>query len=124
LINARIIIFQYNTNMRVDAATVLREAGYTVYAATSPERALEAAQTFRPNLIITDFPALVSTGVAGETTLTEAIRATPHLKDVLILNVPSSGFPQVHAHALGAGVSLSIPLSTPEELVEEVRRLV
>ena len=68
---------------------------------------------FEPNVVIVDFPSYVNHTRRGRSTLTEAIRAEPGLRNVAILNVATHTDTETQMNAATAGVTLSLPASVP-----------
>lgn len=121
----KIVIYQHDDAIRGIAAIALREAGFCVYAAETATKALSAALALKPDLIITDFPALLGPSDLPHATLSEAIRAHPELSSTRLINLATSAFPHLHDHAIRAGVDAS--MRTPpdtRQVVNHVARLV
>jgi CheY-like chemotaxis protein len=105
----KIVVYQYNERRREEAADALRSAGYAAYAARTPEAAYEAVRTLRPDIVLTDFPALLLTREGQRHTLTEAIRANDELAHVTVLNLPNVWSRELEDLAAAAGVDGTIP---------------
>ena len=99
----------------------LRHAGYTIVALDDADRALDVARQVRPQLIITSHPTWTST----RSTVTETVRAVGAFADTLILSLASWVGPDDLARAREAGVTESLLMPTPlNVLVDAVRRLI
>jgi CheY-like chemotaxis protein len=105
----RAVVFHYDKDVREHVVDAFRRAGFMTYDAIDPQHALNAVWTYRPNVVITDFPALLENG-GGRRTLTEAIRHEPALHNAPIMNL-SKNADQMRQDALAAGVTKSVPAS-------------
>jgi DNA-binding response OmpR family regulator len=119
----RTVVFHYNNQVRERVVDACRHAGFITYDAVDPWHAFTATWTYRPNVVITDFPALLD-DKAGARTLTEAIRQAPALQDTAILNLSGDGSADAAMLAAQAGASATMPPSTsPAEIIAKVNEL-
>lgn len=120
----RAVVFHHDQSVREGLVDAFRNAGFITYDAADPPRAFRAVWTYRPQVVITDYPAVLDEAQAGRRTLTHAIRAEPALRDVAIVNLFEND--SVVREASAAGVTKSIPASTPVRdviaTVQEVSR--
>ena len=121
----RIVVFHHDNSVREQMVDAFRHAGFITYDATDTRQALNAVKTYHPDVVITDFPALIDddarfTGY----TLTEAIRRDPALRDVAILNLSENAEGAVSEYAAKAGVTKSLmPSTSVERIVETVQEI-
>jgi len=109
----RIVLFHYNRMLREQTAELLRQRGCLAYAAASPEDAWRAARTLKPDVVVTDFPALVETMVQPRMTLSEAVKTDPDLKHVRVLSVGAVTDPHIIEVGAQAGVEAWLSAETP-----------
>ena len=115
---ARVVLFHYNRRVRERVADALRKAGCLVYAAEDTARAWDAAVVLKPDVVVTDFPALLEkNNTHSLTTLTEAIRSHPELKHTAILNLSGETAPDIGHYAQAAGVTASVGPVVPSQIV-------
>ena len=119
----RAVVFHYNSQVRERVVDAFRHAGFITYDAVDPQHALTATWTYRPDVVITDFPALLE-DARGSRTLTEAIRQAPALRDTAILSLSGNGTIEAEVRATQAGASVTLPPSTPPaEIIRTVHEL-
>ena len=108
----RAVVFHYNSDVRGRVVDAFRHAGFITYDAIDPQHALTAVWTYRPQVVITDFPAILDDG-AQSRSLTQAIRETPALSDIAIISL-SGDRPSTSAKkAADAGTNATLSCSTP-----------
>jgi CheY-like chemotaxis protein len=101
--------------------TWLQKKGFRVVEAENGHRAVAAAESSQPDLIIMDVEMPELDGLAA----TRKIRALTNFKTVPILAVSAYGADQYRAHALAAGCNeyVSTPFE-PDELEKLIRALI
>jgi CheY-like chemotaxis protein len=119
----RAVVFHYNDEIRENVVDAFRHAGFITYDAIDPQRALTAAWTYRPHIVITDFPALLQDGGQSRS-LTEAIRQTPALNDIAIISLSGERAAADATNAIDAGASATLPSTTPvADIIQTVYEL-
>jgi two-component system cell cycle response regulator DivK len=101
--------------------TWLQKKGFRVIEAENGNKAIAAAETSRPDLIIMDVEMPELDGLAA----TRRIRQLEHLENVPIIAVSAYGADQYEDHALAAGCDqyVSTPFE-PDELEQLIRSLI
>ena len=101
--------------------TWLQKKGFRVIEAENGNKAIAAAETSRPDLIIMDVEMPELDGLAA----TRRIRQLEHLENVPIIAVSAYGADQYEDHALAAGCDeyVSTPFE-PDELEKLIRSLI
>jgi CheY-like chemotaxis protein len=87
---ARVVVYHNKPELRRSVAEALHERGAIAYHAGDARRAWLAINALRPDVVVTDYPAYLSTGFDGRITLTDLIRSTPGFERVAILNLSYS----------------------------------
>lgn len=116
-----ILIVDDFDDTRLLLRTWLQKKGFRVVEAENGIRAVSAAESNRPDLIIMDVEMPELDGLAA----TRKIRELKDFKDVPILAVSAYGADQYRDHALAAGCNeyVSTPFE-PEELERLIRMLI
>ena len=116
-----ILIVDDFDDTRLLLRTWLQKKGFRVVEAENGIRAVSAAESNRPDLIIMDVEMPELDGLAA----TRKIRELKDFKDVPILAVSAYGADQYRDHALAAGCNeyVSTPFE-PEELERLIRTLI
>ncbi|MDM7202877.1 MAG: sigma-54 dependent transcriptional regulator, partial [Thermodesulfobacteriaceae bacterium] len=98
---------------------ILKEENYRVYTFPNAEKALKAIPQYNPPIVITD---LKLPGMDGITFIEKAKKISPETEFILITafgSIPSA----VSALKKGAFDYLTKPLSSPEELLEKIEKV-
>jgi DNA-binding NarL/FixJ family response regulator len=119
----RAVVFHHNHQVRERVVDAFRHAGIITYDAVDPQHAFTAAWTYHPHVVITDFPAMLEDGRQSRT-LTQAIRESPALRDVAVLNLGGDGSEAAARDAAQAGATATLPPSTPPaEIIRAVNEI-
>ena len=119
----RAVVFHYNTQVRERVVDAFRHAGFITYDAIDPQHAYTATWTYRPDVVVTDFPAMLEDSRESRS-LTEAIRQTPALCETPILNLSGNGTTEAATSAARAGANATLPPSTPPaDIIRTVHEL-
>jgi two-component system response regulator VicR len=97
---------------------VLEHEGYTVMLAANGEDAFHAAESERPDLLITDYMMPIVNGAE----LVRRMRAQPSLRDIPIIMVTANATTEISGTAECARV-LHKPI-TVDQLLEAIRALI
>lgn len=116
-----ILIVDDFDDTRLLLRTWLQKKGFRVVEAENGHRAVAAAESSRPDLIIMDVEMPELDGLAA----TRKIRQLSEFKDLPIVAVSAYGADQYRDHALAAGCTeyVSTPFE-PEELERLIRALI
>ncbi|HEY9907504.1 MAG TPA: GAF domain-containing protein, partial [Thermosynechococcaceae cyanobacterium] len=117
---ARILIVDDNPDLRTYVSGILRAQGYQVWTARNGSEGFQAAQTHRPQLIITDLMMPLVSGLD----LIRMIREQPDLKGtpIVLLTAKADEDTRIEGVEKGADGYLSKPFSD-RELLAEVHNL-
>lgn len=103
----------------LEVSSSLKRAGYEVKAARSGDEALALAQSFRPEVLVTDFK--LKGGLDGGDVVRRLVQQQPRLKSVVFSGVPVT---DLKSRCVGLPVSrfLGKPFSS-QDVVRMVREL-
>ena len=118
----RAMVFHYNRDVRERLVDAFRGAGFITYDAIDPQHALTAAWTYRPHVVITDFPALLEDSPHSRT-LTQAIRAAPALRHVAIINLAGDRAANAAKAAEAGAAATLLPSTPPTQIIDTVNEL-
>jgi DNA-binding response OmpR family regulator len=116
----RILIVDDEPNIVLALELLMRREGYEIQAVSDGEMAVEAAGSFRPDLILLDVMLPRMDGYE----VCQRLRADPALKDVIIVMLTAKGreVEMEKGLALGADLYITKPFST-REVVRKVREV-
>ena len=109
----RAVVFHHNADIREQLVDAFRHAGFITYDAADPQHAYQAVWTYRPQVVVTDFPALLHGSAGKPLTLTEAIRQAPAIQRTAVVNLCEREDAEILREADGAGVTRTLPATTP-----------
>lgn len=120
----KVIVFHYEEGLRERLGEALRRAGYVAYTAPDVTRAWEAVLALKPDVVVTDFPAYLPSHESFYRTLTEAIRSSPEMQHVVIVNLTEPATPHMQSFADIVGITQTISSASPvEQIVEAIQSL-
>lgn len=117
--NPLIFIVEDDASFAEFLEIILKEENYRVYTFPNAEKALKAIPQYNPPIVITD---LKLPGMDGITFIEKAKKISPETEFILITafgSIPSA----VSALKKGAFDYLTKPLSSPEELLEKIEKV-
>lgn len=116
----RILIVDDEPNIVLALELLMKREGYEIRTVGDGERAVEAAGTFRPDLILLDVMMPRMDGYE----VCQRIRADPSLKDIVIVMLTAKGreVEREKGLALGADLYITKPFST-REVVRKVKEM-
>jgi DNA-binding response OmpR family regulator len=116
----RILIVDDEPNIVLALEVLMKREGYEIRTVGDGERAVEAAETFRPDLILLDVMMPRMDGFE----VCQRIRADASLKDISIVMLTAKGreVEREKGLALGADLYITKPFST-REVVQKVKEL-
>jgi DNA-binding response OmpR family regulator len=116
----RILIVDDEPNIVLALELLMKREGYEIRTVGDGERAVEAAGTFRPDLILLDVMMPRMDGFE----VCQRIRADAALKDIVIVMLTAKGreVEREKGLALGADLYITKPFST-REVVRKVKEL-
>ena len=109
----RVVIFHYNRQLREELADTLRQDGYVAYAAVTPADALRSAIALKPDIVATDFPALIEGLLHPGMTLAEAIKAHRELQHVAVVSLGATEDSHIVEAGKQAGICAWLPIQAP-----------
>lgn len=116
----RILIVDDEPNIVLALEMLMKREGYEIRTVGDGERAVEAAETFRPDLILLDVMMPRMDGYE----VCQRLRSDRVLKDVVIVMLTAKGraVEREKGLALGADLYITKPFST-REVVQKVKEL-
>jgi DNA-binding response OmpR family regulator len=116
----RILIVDDEPNIVLALELLMKREGYEIRTVGDGERAVEAAETFRPDLILLDVMMPRMDGFE----VCQRIRADASLKDISIVMLTAKGreVEREKGLALGADLYITKPFST-REVVRKVKEM-
>jgi DNA-binding response OmpR family regulator len=116
----RILIVDDEPNIVLALEILMKREGYEIRTVGDGERAVEAAETFRPDLILLDVMMPRMDGFE----VCQRIRADASLKDISIVMLTAKGreVEREKGLALGADLYITKPFST-REVVRKVKEM-
>jgi len=116
----RILIVDDEPNIVLALELLMKREGYEIRTVGDGERAVEAAETFRPDLILLDVMMPRMDGFE----VCQRIRADASLKDISIVMLTAKGreVEKEKGLALGADLYITKPFST-REVVHKVKEM-
>jgi two-component system, cell cycle response regulator len=112
-----------NIQVQIDlASSIFKHAGYRVFSAQDPERALALIREHRPDIIVSDVCMPMGSGYA----LIEAVKADPELRDIPFVFLTSTAMTESEKRKgleLGATKYLFRPIE-PEQLLAEIEECI
>ncbi len=117
----RVLIADDEPNIVASIEFLMEQAGYDVRTAANGAEALDAARTFRPDVVLLDVMLPVKSGYE----VCQQLKSDPATRDIRIVMVSAKGRDVEVAKALelGADAYVTKPFST-RELVAKVREIV
>jgi len=112
----RILIVDDEPNIVLALEMLMKREGYEIRTVGDGERAVEAAEVFRPDLILLDVMMPRMDGYE----VCQRIRADPSLKDISIVMLTAKGraVEREKGLALGADLYITKPFSTREVVLK------
>jgi DNA-binding response OmpR family regulator len=116
----RILIVDDEPNLVLALEFLMKKEGYEIRAAADGEKAVKAAEEYRPDLILLDVMMPRMDGYE----VCQHIRANPELRDVAIVMLTAKGreVEREKGLALGADLYITKPFST-REVVRKVKEI-
>lgn len=117
---ARILIVDDEPNLVLALELLMKREGHDIRAVGDGEAAVEAAKTFRPDLVLLDVMMPKMDGYE----VCQRLRADPALKDVAIVMLTAKGreVEREKGMALGADLYITKPFST-KDVVRKVKEV-
>ncbi len=118
--NTKILIVEDDTSFASFLETILKDEGYEVKVFHDPELALKSLKVFSPQLVITDLKMPKMDGISFIEKAKELLPNSAFIVITAFGTIPSA----VEAMKKGAIDYITKPLSSPEEFLEVVKKVI